>query len=183
MRGGKLLYDLRVLVVPLEFCWEELKQEGQLSHRGLKTESHTLFLIISEVIVVEIDLQELRPLISIKGIIRDQHLSNFITVEELVEEMNKVVFCLDVRGQRREPELPIEPWLVRHHKRRHDRCVSWLKVELIVSPGPCPLFNRVIVRPLNDQFWSPAPDSCHLPEQSVGISYMQGGSVPMSTLS
>ena len=56
-------------------------------------------------------------------------------------------------------------------------------MELIVSPGPCSLLYGVIVRPLYDQFWSPTPDSCHLPEQSVGISYMQGGSVPMSTLS
>ena len=133
--------------------------------------------------MVEINLQEIRSLFSVKGVMRDQHLSDSVSVKELVEEMNKVVFCLDVRRQRREPELPIKPWLVWHHKRRHDGWVSWLIVELIVSPGPCPLVNRVIVRPLYNQFWSPAPHSCHLPEQSVGISYMQGGSVSMSPLS
>ena len=68
MRRGKLLNYLGVLEVPLEFCWEELKQEGQLSQRGLKSESHTLLLVICEVIVVQIDLKEFRPLFSCKRV-------------------------------------------------------------------------------------------------------------------
>ena len=71
MCRGELLYNLGVLEVPLEFCWEELKQERQLSQRGLKSECHTLLLVICEVIVVQIDLQEFRPLFSCKGVMGD----------------------------------------------------------------------------------------------------------------
>jgi hypothetical protein len=87
--------------------------------------------------------------------------------------VKKVILTFDPMRECREPQLPIEPWLVRHHELRHLSHISGLILELEFSPRSIAFFNTVIIRSLNDELWSTAFDPGHGSEKPIRIGNMK----------